>query len=267
MEVLRGELTPGIINHLDACLRPPSLDRFRGDLAPIKRLNLHRGRAEELWSDLYRDPELLATLDRILPVAADYTIDDWPSSKYAPPARRGGLLPHHPRSLPRQTGALHAPRQHGQSRPALRVPHQDAARPGSLAGLSSWMSSSTGAARYLQTSASGAMAFATSDWTRHLAACHEIAMHCFSEPRCRTEPLPDGASEAERALLGVRQPPPNPRAGPVLADGNHLRLPPRGGREWVEFWMVKMPCGKSQPCEDGLRRLMGASRGPVFGFR
>ncbi|KAK4157668.1 hypothetical protein C8A00DRAFT_11494 [Chaetomidium leptoderma] len=180
LDVFRSILTPGIKQLLESYMQPPSIPNFRGDLGSIKRLLVHKSYVEECWPGLYRDPALLANLDRAFPVVAGYTYNDQHAS-YAPLLAEAGVadLPERYRCRP-----LYCPGHVDmcdRKRPAVavaRAPLNQGQWFGSLVPLAVHL---PGAADY------------------RVFGRHDVVMWCFSQPRYHGEPLPDSADEAERA--------------------------------------------------------------------
>jgi hypothetical protein len=188
MDAFRAVLTPTLKKYSQAALQPPSILGFRGDLGSIKWLMLHQSRAEELWPGISRDPDILANLSRAFPVTANVNTEDdhCGHPAFAAQLAEAGVadLPERyrcrPVSCPRHPGVC------DRKRPAIALAR-------SPLSLPVWLSIMTYNARAWYERAFDD-SFGPPDRE------HDLVMWCFCQPRWLADPLPETATEDERAV-------------------------------------------------------------------
>ena len=190
--LFRDLVTPRIVEHLKACLLPPDIAGFRGDLASIKRLVLLNAGADKTWPGLYRDPAVLANLDRAYPLVADSTLHDYRRRRVSRPAKADVAdLPERYRCRPLDSCAYH-PEVCDRKDPAIAVTRTTLNQGQWLASLAA-KNFDTGPGDYSSVLGSAL----ARNWARPDRDGHDMIMWCFSEPLDKAEPVPSDADEYE----------------------------------------------------------------------
>jgi hypothetical protein len=177
LAAFRAIITPGIMKYIQACLQPPNIPGVRGNISSLKRLIAFEGwPAETNWPGLYRDPDILATLDQALPAAAKLNSKQnnnepamWDAEPYFGrlPDRyhcQPTPCPRHPRACNGKRPSIaiaRTPINHGQWLAAMIATYPRSRRFGIFGG-------------------------------------HHMIMWCFEQPRYLAEPLPEDADETAR---------------------------------------------------------------------
>lgn len=222
LELFRDLLTPRIIELLETRLQPPDISIFRGDLRSIKRLVLYNTPAEETWPGLYRDPAVLANLDRAYPVVA-YRAQYFETLQYTPTLAEAGITDLPERYRCRPLGCPAHPEMCDRQQPAVAVTRSTFDMGQWLAFLAA-MCPKPGTAEPLLLSSALAQ-----NWARD---GHDVVMWCFSEPRYGAARVPPDADELTRAAEAY--------AGYVQA---HV-----WGLAWQSATIYEWHGAPSQPC-------------------
>ncbi len=206
MEVAPLELlTPRIVEHLKTGLLPADISSFRGDLGSIQRLVLYNTPADETWPGLYRDPAVLANLDRAYPhplvVDCAQNFDRYLEQlQYAPQLLAEAGIPDLPeRYHCRPLGCPLHPELCDRQQPAIGITRTTLNLGRWLAWLAALHQNQGAAESPLLSSA------LAQNWARD---GHDMVMWCFSEPRYGAVRLPSDAPELARlceAYFGLIQ--------------------------------------------------------------
>ncbi len=238
LERVRELLTPRLAEYLMTMMLPPDISGFRGDFESIKRLMLYNTPADETWPGLYRDPAVLASLDRAYPLVAglahhfDLYLEQL---QYTPQFLAEAGIPDLPeRYHCRPLGCPAHPWLCNRQQPAVAVTRT----PFDLGQWLAWMGSLNQNDRWPETTVPmGALA---QNWARD---GHDMVMWCFSEPRHGVERLPADADELTRTYEAC--------AGYVQAQ--------TWGVAWQSATVYDWHGAPTQPCPRGERvsKLVG----------
>ena len=237
LELFRDLLTPRIIELLETGLQRPDISGFRGDLGSIKRLMLYHTPADERWPGLYRDPAVLANLDRGYPLVADRA-QHFETLQDTLPLAEGGVTDLPERYRCRPLGCPSHPEMCDRQQPAIAITRTTFDMGQWLAQLAA-MCQQPGTAEPLMLSSALAQ-----NWARD---GHDVVMWCFSEPRYGAARVPPDADELTRAAEAY--------AGYVQA---HI-----WGLAWRSATVYDWHGAPFQPCPRVEGRVCKAGGGPL----